>query len=512
MTRMLLQLLPPFFIFFILPVLFFFFLKPSSLKEKKEKGPSPTVTLPKAYPLIGSYLAIKAQGKRRLQWLSDIVQISPTATFTLRRHLGHRQVITGNPATVQHILKTHFSTYEKGNSLRQTLSDFLGNGIFNADGDNWKFQRQVASHEFNTKSLRKFVEHVVDAELSDRLVPILASAAAAQDQTLDFQDILQRFAFDNICKIAFGFDPEYLALSVERSKFAQAFEEATEISSKRFREPLPIIWKIKRKLDIGSEKRLRIAVSEVREFAKNIVREKKRELKEKASLESVDMLSRFLSSGHSDEDFVTDIVISFILAGKDTTSAALTWFFWLLSKNPRVENEVVKEIGEKSEEPVYDEVKDMVYTHAALCESMRLYPPVPIDTKEAVVDDVLPDGTVVKKGTMVSYHVYAMGRMESVWGNDWAEFRPERWLEKVDSGKWSFVGRDPYSYPVFQAGPRICLGKEMAFMQMKRVVAGVLRRFKVVPAVAEGVVPNFIYFLTSQMEGGFPVRIQKRVG
>ncbi|MQI72169.1 cytochrome P450, partial [Escherichia coli] len=93
---------------------------------------------------------------------------------------------------------------------------------------------------------------------------------------------------------------------------------------KRFREPLSIIWKLKRKLNVGSEKRLRNAVCEVHEFAKKIVREKKKELEEKSSLESVDMLSRFLNSGHSDEEFVKDIVISFILAGKDTTSAALT--------------------------------------------------------------------------------------------------------------------------------------------------------------------------------------------
>ena len=503
--NMLLRLLPPFFLFFFLPLLFFFVLKPFS--KKNDAAPSSNTVIPKSYPLIGSYLAIKANAHRRIQWLSDIVLASPAATFTLHGLFGSPSIITGNPATVQHILKTQFSNYRKGNVFVGSLHDFLGTGIFNANGENWKFQRQVASHEFNTKSLRKFVENVVDAELSDRLVPILASTASNQEQTLDFQDILQRFAFDNICKIAFGFDPKYLTSSAERSKFALAFEDATEISSQRLREPLPIIWKLKRKLNIGSEKRLRIAVSEVREFAKKLVREKKRELEEKSSLESVDMLSRFLSSGHSDEDFVTDIVISFILAGKDTTSAALTWFFWLLSKNPRVENEVVKEINEKSEAPVYDEVKEMVYTHAALCESLRLYPPVPTDSKEAASDDVLPDGTVVKKGAMVTYHVYAMGRTESLWGADWAEFKPERWLEKVEGGKWSFVGRDSSSYPVFQAGPRICLGKEMAFMQMKRVVAGVLRRFKV---VAEGVEPEFISFLTSQMKGGFPVKIVER--
>lgn len=386
----------------------------------------------------------------------------------------------------------------------------LGNGIFNVDGDDWKFQRQLSSHEFNTKSLRHFVEHVVDAELNDRLLPILA-AAAANDTVLDFQDILQRFAFDNICRIAFGHDPAYLTPSLPQAKFAVAFEDGVRICSERFRLITPLIWKIQKFLNIGSEKRLKVAVAEIRQFAMKILNEKKEEISRNPSIQSVDLLSRFLSSGHSDENFVIDIVISFILAGRDTTSAALVWFFWLLSKNPAIETEVVKEIQEKSDSPVYDEVKDMVYTHASLCESMRLYPPVPADSKMAGADDVLPDGTVVKKGGMVTYHPYAMGRVEKLWGKDWAEFRPERWLEKDEkTEKLRFTARDPYTYPVFQAGPRVCLGKEMAFLQMKRMVAGVLQRFKVVPVAEDGGEPVYVAALTSKMKGGFPVKIKER--
>ncbi|KAI7991882.1 Cytochrome P450 94A2 [Camellia lanceoleosa] len=321
----------------------------------------------------------------------------------------------------------------------------FSDGIFNVDGENWKFQRQVASHEFNTKSLRKFVETVVDTELSDRLIPIFCSAAANKT-VLDFQDILQRFAFDNICKIAFGHDPAYLLPSLPQEKFAVAFDAAARISGQR-----------------------------------------KQELGEKSSLESVDLLSRFLSSGHSDENFVTDIVISFILAGRDTTSAALTWFFWLISRHPDVENEIPKEIDEESEAASFEEVKNMVYTHASLSESMRLYPLVPVDRKEAV-DDVLPDGTVIKKVPP-----------REVVGN-----------ERRDGRKVELRARDPYTYPVFQAGPRICPGKDMAFLQMKRVVSGVLRRFKVVPAFEEDVEPVFMAHLTSKMKGGFPVRIEER--
>lgn len=495
-------------LFCLVPILFILF-----IKFKKARNNTPLSSkIPKSYPIIGSYFSILANQEQRIQWISDIILSTPKLTFTLIRPLNFHTIFTANPSNVQHILKTNFPNYQKGHNSNSTLADFLGNGIFNVDGDIWKYQRQVASHEFNTRSLRKFVETVVDTELSERLIPILANAAA-EKTVLDLQDILQRFAFDNICKIAFGYDPGYLLPSLPEAEFAVAFEDSVRLSTQRFILPFPLIWKIKRALNIGSEKKLRIAVEQVREFAKRIVREKQRELNEKSSLDSADLLSRFLSTGHSDEDFVTDIVISFILAGRDTTSASLTWFFWLISKNPQVESHILKEVGEKADALVlYDEVKNMMYTHASLCESMRFYPPVPMDSKEAVKDDVLPDGTFVKKGTRVSYHPYAMGRSEQIWGKDWAEFKPERWLNKDEvTGNWMFVSKDAYTYPVFQAGPRICLGKEMAFLQMKRVVAGVMQRFKVVPVTEKGAEPLFISYLTAKMKGGFPVTIEERI-
>ncbi|GKV05407.1 hypothetical protein SLEP1_g17424 [Rubroshorea leprosula] len=156
----------------------------------------------------------------------------------------------------------------------------------------------------------------------------------------------------------------------------------------------------------GSEKRLKIATFDIRDFEEHW---EKQELKDKSSLESVDLLSRFLSSGHSNENFVTDIVIRFILADRDTTSTALTWFFWLISQQLEVELEILKEIQEKSNSPIFKEVKDMVYTHACLYETMRLYPPVPVNGKVAMGADVLADGTEVRKGIGVAYHPYAKG-------------------------------------------------------------------------------------------------------
>lgn len=223
----------------------------------------------------------------------------------------------------------------------------------------------------------------------------------------------------------------------------------------------------------------------------------------------------FLLKGH-DEEVIRDMVISFIMAGRDTTSSAMTWFFWLLhsrcnnSHNNNIEDEIVKETESNANykgELDYESLKNLNLLKACLCESMRLYPPVAWDSKHATCDDVLPDGTLVNAGDRVTYFPYGMGRMETIWGKDWFEFRPNRWF--VNNNNSELLSEvSPFKYPVFQGGPRVCLGKEMAFIQMKYVVASILRRFKIVIVSPDK--PVFVPLLTAHMAGGLKVLLSKR--
>ncbi|GLJ48912.1 hypothetical protein SUGI_1031760 [Cryptomeria japonica] len=223
-------------------------------------------------------------------------------------------------------------------------------------------QRKTASYEFNTKSLRSFVVETVQWEIRNRLVPVLSSASKT-GRSLDLQDVLQRFGFDNICRVAFGVDPACLLPSMPTSPFAEAFLDATDLSAGRFMYAVPFLWRVKRMLNIGSEKRLRRALKVVDEFASEVVSSRRKQISVER-LERNDLLSRFIAvlidnSNRFDKEvyfeddkklsgtidtFLKETVVSYFLAGRDSTSVALTWFFWLLTCYPRVEESIHSDI------------------------------------------------------------------------------------------------------------------------------------------------------------------------
>lgn len=118
-------------------------------------------------------------------------------------------------------------------------------------------------------------------------------------------------------------------------------------------------------------------------------------------------------------------------------------------------------------------------------------------------DDVLPDGTKVKAGGMVTYVPYSMGRMEYNWGADAALFKPERWLKDG-----CFHNESPCKFTAFQAGPRICLGKDSAYLQMKMVLAILCKfyEFKLV----EGHVVKYRMMTILSMANGLMLSVSRR--
>ncbi|KAH6818672.1 cytochrome P450 [Perilla frutescens var. frutescens] len=464
----------------------------------------------KLYPLVGTLPDFILNRHRFFDWNTEILAGCPTNTSVFRRPGKVHGVITANPQVVEHMLKSSFDNYPKGARFSSLLQDFLGAGIFNVDGELWIMQRKTASYEFNTRSLRNFAMENVSAELQTRLVPILESAAKT-GRVLDVQDTLERFSFDNVCKLAFNVDPGCLVGDgTVGGEFMRAFESAANLSSGRFMYAVPGFYLIKKYLNLGSEKKLQESIATVHEYADEII---KTRMEERIEKKNEDLLSRFIDKSENSVEFLRDIVISFILAGRDTTSSALTWLFWLLSTRPDVEAKILQELDDLRRQNgkvigdvySYDELRQMHYLQAAISEAMRLYPPVPIDTRACREDDILPDGTFIGKDWFISYSAYAMGRMKNIWGENCCEFRPERWIENGVCKQ-----ENPFKYPVFHGGPRMCLGKDLANIQMKSIAASVLERFAMEVLLDKGICPQHLFSLTLRIKGGLPVRVKER--
>ncbi|XP_068659861.1 cytochrome P450 CYP94D108-like [Aristolochia californica] len=468
----------------------------------------------RSYPIVGFLPDFIKNRHRILDWITEVLILQPTNTLLLQRPGDSDGIITANPMNIEHMLKTNFENYPKGKRFVSMLQDFLGQGIFISDGEQWKAQRKTASFEFSTKSLRNFVMDAVRFEVTNRLVPLLERGAGNQ-KIFDLQDMLERFAFDNVCKLAFNEDPGCLAGDgTSRSDFVHSFDDAANISAARFMYAFPILWRIKKFLNVGYERRLRESISTVHQFATEIIRTRKEKMKKeiKAAADE-DLLSRFMASySDSEEEVLRDMVVSFILAGRDTTSSGLSWFFWILASRPDVENNILKEIKTvRTLHPTsfgetfsFDQLREMQYLHAAISEAMRLYPPVPVDTRECLNDDMLPDGTFIRKGWFITYFTYSMGRLERLWGPDCLSYKPERWLENG-----VYRAESQFKFPVFHAGPRTCLGKEMAYIQMKSIAACVIERFEV-EVLEKEKHPEYELSLTLRMKGGLPVRVRRR--
>ncbi|XP_062178420.1 cytochrome P450 704C1-like [Phragmites australis] len=400
---------------------------------------------------------------------------------------GHSEMFTSDPAVIEHVLKTSFSKYSKGDFNIRIMKDLFGDGIFATDGEKWRHQRKLASHVFSTKVLREFSSVVFRTnatKLADKI-----SSAAANRTTINMQELLMKTTMDSIFKVGFGFELNTLSGSDESSvRFSNAFDEANSIVYHRY---VDLFWQLKRYFNIGSEARLKRNIQIIDDFVMKLIHQKREQMNGQDNKAKEDILSRFIIGSKKDPEtmndrYLRDIVLNFLIAGKDTTGNTLSWFFYMLCKNPVVQDKVAIEIKESVEWAEEDNntegftarlnegaIDKMHYLHASISETLRLYPAVPVDGKMADEDDVLPNGYRVIKGDGMNYIIYAMGRMTYLWGEDAEEFRPERWLVNG-----VFQQESPYKFVSFNAGPRICLGKEFAYRQMKIMAATLIHFFR----------------------------------
>ncbi|EOX96171.1 Cytochrome P450, family 704, subfamily A, polypeptide 2, putative [Theobroma cacao] len=376
-------------------------------------------------------------------------------------------IFTVDTRNVEHILKTNFDKYAKGAYHQELVRDLWGQGIFAVDGDKWRQQRKLASFEFSTRVLRDFSSSVFRKN-AVKLVRAV-SELTRLGQAMKFQDMLMKYTVESMFKVGFGIDLNCMeGSSEEGTTFVKAFDDANELVYMRYIDPF---WKLKRALNIGSEASLKKNIKVIDNFIHNIISTKKKLLPRSlfgcnsdivmfsCIFQNVkeDILSRFLIESVKNPETMTDqylrdIILNFLIAGKDASANTLSRFVYMLCKHRLIQEKVAQEVmdiacsqgNDASVDDFITTITDatlekMHYLHAALTETLRLYPTVPPDGRCSLADDILPMDTKSGKEMRLP-----------IWPIPWVECLPFgertlRFLDQNDGLKTEFSNPNRHS-------------------------------------------------------------------
>ncbi|GFR14120.1 cytochrome P450 4c3 [Trichonephila clavata] len=205
----------------------------------------------------------------------------------------------------------------------------------------------------------------------------------------------------------------------------------------------------------------------------------------------------------SEEDVIEEL-ITFIVAGYDTTSAAMTWTLYMLGLYPEIQKKVHEELdwifGEDVKRPATeDDLKDMKYLECVIKETLRLYPPAPFFARQMSEDTTICN-TKIPKGTSCIVFTYALHRDEDVFPNP-EKFNPDRFLPE------NSLNRNPYAYIPFSAGPRNCIGQKLNMMEQMIITSTILRNYTIESLdQRDRLLPTLTFVITSSK----PIRIKIR--
>ncbi|KAL5860545.1 hypothetical protein ACOSQ4_001841 [Xanthoceras sorbifolium] len=491
------------------------------------------------WPVVGMLPGVVHNLWRIHEYVAQSLKESGSYTLVLKGPwFGNMDyLLTSDPVNVHHILSRNFSNYGKGPKFRMIM-ETLGDGLVNAEGDSWKIQRKIIHSVMKHSKFESALEKIIRGKVERSLVPVVEHVAKLGIE-VDLQEVFQRFTFDTTCRMLLGFDPNCLSVEFPKVAFGKAYDDMNEIALYRHLVP-ESIWKLQRWLQIGQEKKLRRAWETFDKFLYESISLKREKLSRRKSHmeeeeeEEFDLLTACMLDEEEDEEekevkedhqqmnavkksekFLRDTTFNLLAAGRDTVSAGLTWFFWLISTHPFAENRILEEVRANMQTEkdgkgrLFNTAQDLnklVYLHAALCETLRLYPPVPFNHRATAEPDILPSGHHVNQNTKILISFYSMGRIEEIWGKDCLEFKPERWI----SEQGRIVHLPSYQFAAFGAGPRTCIGKDIALIQMKMVATAMLWNYRMQPVDTHPILPRNAIIL--HMEHGLKVRVFNRNG
>jgi cytochrome P450 len=379
-----------------------------------------------------------------------------------RSRIGSLVHFLYHPDHVRRVLYEHQRNYPRGWHYR-LLRSLLGNGLVASEGDHWRRQRRLAQPAFHRQRLSGYARIMVQAT-SEMLARWDGTAAAGS--RMDIGAEMSRLALAIAGLTLFSRDPSQDADVVGRT-----FGVLASYLEQRFNHPFTSLpaW-----APTPRNRRMKDAARTLNGVVLALIRERRGEGRDYGDLLSMLIEARDDETGEAmTEDQVRSEALTFLVAGHETTSTALTWTWFLLGSHPSIRRSVREELARVLGErlPTIEDVPHLIITRRVIEESMRLYPPVWALAREAAQEDEIGGYRIPARSTVI-VSPFVTHRHPDFWEQpevfDPDRFTPERVAQRPKGAYFPFLG-----------GPHQCIGNEFAMLEMCLVVAMVMQRFDV---------------------------------
>jgi cytochrome P450 len=401
--------------------------------------------------------------------------------------LGLRHVLLLNhPDYIDYVLTTHAEKFRK--SYHYRLNELLfGNGLITSEGQFWLRQRRLTQPAF----LRAHIASAYGPVMVER-----AQRIAAEWQTGETREIhaeMKQLILEIVAEALFGVD-----IRNEGASMRAAFE----VVMRSFESRLESFFPIPEAIPTPDNLRLRQAIDELNDIVYRIIADRRRSRDPRDDVLTILLRAQDEDGSQMTDKQLRDEVVTLFQAGHETTAAALTWTWYLLSLHPEVERKVLAEVQSvlNGRPPTPADQPRLTYTECVIWEALRLYPPVYAISREATEDCEI-GGYSVPAGTTVGMSQWVMHR-DPRFFEDPEAFIPDRWLDGL-------AKRLPrYAYFPFGGGQRMCIGSSFALLEAVLVIATMLPAMHLSLVSQQAVVPWPTFLL--QPKDGVTMRVMRR--
>ena len=422
---------------------------------------------PQGLPVVGSALAIQRDIMgffRRGYSYGDVWR------FWVPRGVSGKMFVNVvlRPEHAEHVLKSNAANYEKSAAYRR-LGHIVGEGLLTSEGDFWRRQRRLAQPAYHRRRLGMLAETITTATV--RMLEERWRPAALRDQPVDIAGEMRRLALEIVGRVMLSVD-----ISSEASEVGWAVNEFLAYANRHVRR----LYSPPPSVPTPANLRFRHASKVMDDLVYGIIRERRASGEDRGDLISMLLLARDEDTKETMSDRqVRDEVMTTLIAGHETTAAALAWSSWLIATHSDTLRRLQREVGEVlvGEPAGMEHVgRDgaLSYTSRVFEETLRLYPPGWMIARIAKNEDEI-GGYRILEGSRVAVSPYLIHRNPEVWPQP-ARFDPDRFSPEKSQGRHRF------SHIPFGGGLRGCIGVNLARMEGPLVLATLAQHCELVPA------------------------------